>query len=178
VTRSVVLNDRIFHLPSEHIDTEDLNRRLGDTVFVPLTPVGTHDELARVLWDIWYYAASWVTGAAGPSATPEAADSLHLMADTASFHGLTLEAGDWWIEPDSIGGFSSVPAALVRNLIDDPYSHPMSDLLLCHSSTRSSTRTARSISARIGPTTSTTSARRTADSSRPTSPASSVGASR
>ena len=130
VTRAVVLNDRVFHLPSDHIDTEYLNRRLGETVFVPLAPVRSDDELARVLWDIWYFTASSVTDTADEPAAPEAADRRHLMADTASFHGVTLADDDWRIEPDSIGGFSSLPASLVRNLITEQSDRPEPNFLL------------------------------------------------
>jgi hypothetical protein len=60
----------------------------------------------------------------------EAADSRHLIADTAAFHGLTMEDQDWAVEADSIDGFSSLPDRLVRNLITEESGRPRTNLLL------------------------------------------------
>jgi len=127
LTRAVVLDEHVFHLPSPFIDCEAINQIIGDDVLVPLEPVGSVEALDRVLWDIWYYAAPDVANKIMPSwgktkliETCKATDSRHLFADLATFHGLTLQESDWNIGADeSARTFSSDPVFLVRHLVSD-----------------------------------------------------------
>ncbi len=127
LTRAVVLDEHVFHLPSPFIDSEAINRIIGDNVLIPLEPVGSVEALDRVLWDIWYNAAPGVANERLPSRPEDkpidmcaAADSRHLFADLAKFNGLTLQESDWNIEASgSAQTFSSNPVALVRNLVSE-----------------------------------------------------------
>jgi hypothetical protein len=124
VTRAVVLNDRVFHMPSPYLAPNVVNQVLGEDVLVALAPISSQPALARVIWDIWYYAAPDVANAlttrpAGLMEECRSADSRHLFSDLASFYGFDLAESDWKIEADGSPTFTSDPPTLVAHLLDD-----------------------------------------------------------
>jgi len=125
VTRAIVLNDHVFHMPSPYIDTDLINSQLGDEVLIPLHPVGSDPEVDAVLWNIWFFAAPEVANereSEWHESTPLekccAADAWHLFNDLASAHALSFSKPNWnRVEADGARPFSSDPVALVRNLV-------------------------------------------------------------
>jgi hypothetical protein len=127
VTRTLILNDRIFHLPSPYIEVEAINRMFGEEILVPLTPIGSSDELNQVIWYMWTGTAPSVANkmrtrlTSFPSAEYERADSRHLFGDLVSFHGLPVEETEWKLDHYGGRNFRSNPPSLVENLLADKH---------------------------------------------------------
>jgi hypothetical protein len=124
VTRAVVLNDRIFHVPSPFLDTREANRLIGDDVFTALEPIGSSDALSNILWDIWYRAVPAVANASieqprNPMERCWSEDSRRLFSDLAYFHGLKLASKECQIRADGSMIFNSDPRILVRHMTND-----------------------------------------------------------
>jgi hypothetical protein len=127
VTRAFILNDRIFHLPSRYIEAEAINRMFGEEILVPLTLIGSSDELNDVIWQMWTGTAPSIanrmTARLGdfPSNVYERGDSRHLFGDLVSFHGLPMEETEWKLDSYEGRIFTSDPLWLVKNLLEDKY---------------------------------------------------------